>query len=108
MLPKKERLKRVDFSRFFSVGKRIHSASFVLIYSQHPTLHASVVVSKKVHKSAVVRNKLRRRIYDMVRRYRDEGTRSGVYIFVTKNGADKKTFQELHQEVTQALAKIKV
>jgi ribonuclease P protein component len=35
--------------------------------SRRDTFRAAVVVSKKVHKSAVVRNRIRRRIYEQVR-----------------------------------------
>lgn len=39
----------------------------------YPLYKAAVVVSKKVHKSAVVRNRIRRRIYEIVRTYPDLG-----------------------------------
>jgi ribonuclease P protein component len=35
--------------------------------SRHQSYRAAVVVSRKVHKSAVVRNRIRRRIYEIVR-----------------------------------------
>lgn len=35
--------------------------------SRRTTYRAAVVVSKKVHKSAVVRNRIRRRIYEQIR-----------------------------------------
>jgi ribonuclease P protein component len=34
---------------------------------KHPQIKVAVVVSKKVHKSAVVRNRIRRRVYEIVR-----------------------------------------
>lgn len=99
MLSKKERLSRSEFSRFFSVGRRIHSPFFTLLYSPHETLHASVVVSKKNAKHAVTRNKIRRQIYDMVRRYRSEKKVSGVYIFLTKKSVLHTPYAVLKQEV---------
>lgn len=47
---------------------RVQGAS--LKYAENPkrsTYRAAVVVSKKVHKSAVVRNRIRRRIYEQLR-----------------------------------------
>lgn len=41
---------------------------------------AAVVVSKKVHKSAVVRNRIRRRIYELVREY--QTPISGELVFI--------------------------
>ena len=36
--------------------------------NRRSTYHAAVVVSRKVHKSAVARNRIRRRLYEIVRR----------------------------------------
>lgn len=107
MLPKKERLSREMFNRFFATGKRIHSPSLQMIYTPYNTLHVSVVVSKKNYKSAVKRNKIRRRIYDIVRRYRAEKPLTGIYIFITKSDIHTKTYSALHDEVCLSLQKIK-
>jgi ribonuclease P protein component len=42
-------------------------ASMRIIRSRHDDYRASIVVSKKVSKSAVVRNRIRRRIYEIIR-----------------------------------------
>jgi ribonuclease P protein component len=105
MLPKKERLSREAFSRFFAMGRRTHSPSLQCIHTPHPTIHVSVVVSKKIYKLAVKRNKLRRQIYDMVRRYRSEENLSGVYIFIAKDGVKALTTTALHDEVVWCLEK---
>lgn len=39
----------------------------VHVDAKHPGFKVAVVVSKKVHKSAVVRNRIRRRVYEIVR-----------------------------------------
>lgn len=69
MLKKKERLTRAEFDRFFSVGKRIHTPLLQIIYSPSDTFHGSVVVGKKVYKSAVDRNRLRRQLYAFLRQF---------------------------------------
>ena len=51
-------------------GKTIRGPYCLIRYAHHPTrtdYRAAVVVSKKVNKSAVVRNRIRRRIYAIVR-----------------------------------------
>lgn len=103
MLPKKERLSRVEFNRFFSVGKRYHAPSLQIIYAPYPTLHVSVVVSKKIAKSAVIRNKIRRRIYDIVRNYRSERAVSGVFIFMVKAPITTIQYSVLKVEVISAV-----
>jgi ribonuclease P protein component len=40
-----------------------------IVNRRRTTYRAAVVVSRKVHKSAVVRNRIRRRIYEIVRAY---------------------------------------
>ena len=106
MLPKKKRLSREEFNRFFSLGKRTHTVHTTIVYVPHPTLHASVVVSKKVSTRAVVRNKVRRRIYDIVKNYeRKEGV-VGVFIFLTKKGVERLPYHALKEEVDGRLRTI--
>ncbi len=54
----------------YTNGKSIRNPYGVLKYVSNPrrnTWRAAVVVSKKVHKSAVVRNRIRRRVYEILR-----------------------------------------
>jgi len=81
MLSKKERLTKNDFSRSFSSGKRLHHSLFTLIYSPSPAFHASVVVSKKHAAKAVVRNRVRRRVYRVLSRL---GKGEGTFIVLVK------------------------
>jgi len=53
-------------------GKTAHAPALNLRYSQRDSnkpYRVAVVVSRKVSKSAVVRNRIRRRIYEAVRRH---------------------------------------
>lgn len=103
MLPRKERLSRKEFNRFFSFGKKIPSASFTLVYTPHEKLYTSVVVSKKTARTAVARNKARRRVYDIVRKARDEQNIHGVYIFLTKSSVVHTDYATLKEEVRKHL-----
>lgn len=40
--------------------------------SRRSTYRAAVIISRKVHKSAVVRNKIRRRLYETIRQMEDD------------------------------------
>lgn len=53
----------------YQKGKSVYSANLKALYisSKGKSYRAAVVVSKKVHKSAVVRNRIRRRVYEQVR-----------------------------------------
>ncbi len=99
MLKKKERLTREAFNRFFSIGKRVHSPALQVIFSPYTTLHVSVVVSKKVAKQAVKRNKIRRRMYDIVRNYSREAEIQGVFIFLVKQPILGMEYAEIRQQV---------
>lgn len=63
MLAKKERLTTAEFNRSFSLGKRIHAPELQIIFHSSPMFQAAAVVGKKVAKSAVRRNRLRRQLY---------------------------------------------
>ncbi len=103
MLPRKKRLSREKFNRFFSLGKRLHGNGFTLIYSPYSSFHASVVVSKKAAQHAVKRNKVRRRIYDILRQYNKIHNNTGVYIFLTKADIQNKEYSELKEEIAKRL-----
>ncbi len=61
---------RGSIKRLYAQGKSARSGSVALRYSTNPrrtSYRLAVVVSRKVSKSAVVRNRIRRRIYEHVR-----------------------------------------
>jgi ribonuclease P protein component len=101
MLAKSERLGRTDFAQFFKTGKRFHGDHVSIVFTPHPTLHASVVVSKKVSKSAVTRNRIRRRLYAQLRAAL-HNKHPGVFIVLVK-----PTFNTLHKtEANQVLQQL--
>jgi ribonuclease P protein component len=105
MLKKKERLDRVSFNRFFSAGKRLHSPSLMLIYAPHEQFKVSAVVSKKIAKTAVLRNKFRRRIYNTCARLTKTERPSGVCIIIAKDGAIHMPYQTLTEELHELIHK---
>lgn len=84
MLPKKERLTRTEFERFFSSGRRYHNEYFTLVHTPDPVFRAAVAVPQKLTKKAVVRNKLRRQVYEIFRRMDGVREGGGVYIIIVK------------------------
>jgi ribonuclease P protein component len=60
----------------------------------------SVVVSKKVAKTAVLRNKIRRRTYEVLQKI--PKTPYSVILFA-KNGVEKATFQEIEADISKLL-----
>jgi ribonuclease P protein component len=63
---------QTGISKVYSSGKAVRGANITLKYthsSSNKPFRVAVVVSKKVHKSAVTRNRIRRRIYAQVRKF---------------------------------------
>jgi ribonuclease P protein component len=58
--------------RTYSNGQTVRGSFISLRHAPRPAgkpYRVAVVVSRKVHKSAVVRNRIRRRVYEFVRQY---------------------------------------
>lgn len=61
-----------SLNNVYSAGKTVRGPNLTLKFVHKNTnrpFKVAVVVSKKVHKSAVVRNRIRRRIYAQVRQF---------------------------------------
>lgn len=101
MLPKAHRLTRREFTRYFTDGKRIGDQYFTVIYSPGPSAQAAVSVGKKVSKQAVLRNRLRRRVYAIIKDWFGNLINAqGVVIVIVKPAArtlSKAQFTEVLQ-----------
>lgn len=70
MLPKKYRLSRAQFGKVFNASKPLHSGHFSIKWTDslsNKEPQFAVVVSKKVSRSSVERNRIRRRCYEVLR-----------------------------------------
>lgn len=70
MLPKHSRLTKETIERHLIRARRLKTSRFLVLYTRIPQAkvpQVSFTVSKKVAKTAVLRNKLRRRGYTAVR-----------------------------------------
>lgn len=93
MLKRTERLSREQFKEFGRSGKRFHDDALTLSFIPYPTFHGAVVVSKKVSKSAVRRNRLRRQVYAQLQLKKQAGA-LGVFVCVLKPEAEKMTSEQ--------------
>jgi len=81
----------------------------VYIDPKHPVTHAAVVVSKKVDKSAVVRNRIRRRVYELVRLHMAEFTHPANLVFtIYQNEAATIPAEQLAVQVKNLLDRAKL
>lgn len=103
MFPKEERLTRTDFEQVFKHGIRVHTPTMLFVYAAGTTRRAAVVVSKKVAKSAVARNRLRRQVYTALR---SAGPALGTSIVLIKSvpkGSFLELIEEIHAAATRAV-----
>ena len=106
MLKKQERLTKAAFDRSFSLGKRLHTPELQLIYHPSPTFHGAAVVGKKVYKTAVARNRLRRQLYGALYRYHKEHSIPGTVIIIAKPALKDVPQTHLAPTVQAALAQL--
>ena len=88
MLSKKYRFHSRGGVRYtYSHGKTIRGAMVSLVHNDNAKgfTRVAVVVSKKVEKSAVGRNRIRRRMYEAIRLTMDDKFSKRDYIFVVYN-----------------------
>lgn len=100
-----------SLDRTYREGKTIRGTLIALRYYKNPRrdqYRAAVVVSKKVNKSAVGRNRIRRRVYEAVRN--QAGAITGGYDLVfTVYSADLMTIppDELQKTVAKLITAVK-
>ena len=84
MFKKGNKLTRAEFSEYFKKGKRDNSNHLTIITHPLDKTKVSVVVGKKVAKSAAKRNVIKRRIYASLRDIYDKESLSGTMIVIVK------------------------
>jgi len=105
-LTSEERLRRrTDYLRCYRTGRRRHGPLAILYFVPnqlgHPRL--GITASRKVGK-AVVRHRLKRRIKEVYRRWRDRGKLPALDLVVhLKPEAGKSDFPELRSELLRLL-----
>ncbi|MCK9344725.1 MAG: ribonuclease P protein component [Candidatus Pacebacteria bacterium] len=115
MLPRKNRISRKEFpsqnvkgfplsqKRVSDVDKKLFTAVFYKKGGKESEIsRVSVVVSKKTAKTAVDRNTLRRRFYDLVAPILKQIEGSTTVVIYPKIEAKKETFQNLKAEMEKA------
>jgi ribonuclease P protein component len=106
MLKKAHRLNRTAFSSYFSSGKRSHGTYLTIIYQPSTTLLSAAVVGKKVSKKAVLRNRVRRRLYSVVERSLLTAGKTGVFILVAKPSIASLSRLEFVEKVSEELGRV--
>jgi ribonuclease P protein component len=102
MVGKQERLTRAEFTRFFACGYRHHSPFATILVAAAPSRKLAVVVGKKVAKSAVCRNTLRRQMYHVLS---DSVSSQVVCILILKPTAAQLPRRELQKATREFIGR---
>lgn len=106
LLPQERLRRRADYLRSYRTGRRRHGAAVTVYFVPnqlgHPRL--GITASRKVG-NAVVRQRLKRRIREIYRRWKDRGTLPPLDVVVhLKPGAGKVEFAAFREELLRLLA----
>lgn len=112
MLPNQNRLRRrEDFAKVYAKGDRYRGTylSLKILFDSNTTFtRIGIVVSKKVSKLAVTRNRFKRQLRAIFRQLLSQ-LKDGLQIVVTVTTvASKPNYQELGDDLKNLLAKAKV
>ena len=104
MLPGNRRIPRKILETVVRLGRREDSTHFFLKFLAHDEARFAVSVSKKISKSAVVRNRVRRRTYSAIRELISSAPKA-LFLVVAKPGAEKLKGEVLRMELAELLLK---
>jgi ribonuclease P protein component len=106
MLAKLKRVSRPEFTTAYAAGQRYHSPFLTLVCVPGPVFKASVVVSKKVAKKAHDRNRLRRRLYEVLSALASAEAISGTILVLTKPPLATLTKRDFFAKVPGEIAQL--
>jgi len=111
MLPKKNRItKKKDFDKVFKKGKGLNGNFLFLKTFQNDQKFSrfGFVISQKVSKKAVIRNKRKRTLSEIIREKMSLIEKGSDIIILTKPGIEKKDFQQIKEELDTMLFRAKL
>ena len=107
MLLKINRLRqKKDFKKLFQEGKSFKNNFLILKIAQNnlKESHFGFIVSKKVSKKAILRNKIKRRLRDIIRQNIKDIKKGIDVVLIILPGLEKKNFLEI-KEILNTLFK---
>ena len=111
MLPKANRLiKESEFKKVAKGAKPIHSKYLILKKVSTPEQETAfgLVISTKVSKKAVVRNKIRRRLREVIRDNLNEIVPGFKVMLVVKSTILDKEYKAIKTDLEQLLKKVRL
>ena len=109
MLPKEKLRRESEYRRCYRQGRRRHGALVSLYFADNPEgeTRFGITVGRKVGK-AVVRQRLKRRVREIVRRWPERRELPAMDIVIhLKPAASTSEFQDLQRELQRLLSSLK-
>jgi ribonuclease P protein component len=108
MFKKSSRIEKKDVIKVIKEGVAYHSPSFLLKVLKNPlkTTLFAVIVSKKVAKTAVSRNRNKRRVREIMKKQAKNIPQGCFYIIMLKKDLNKSLFQDIEKETNELLAQV--
>lgn len=111
MLPKINRLtQKEDFRQVLKLRKFIHGRFFTIAIKKDEgnlDTKVGIIVSNKVSKKAVTRNKIKRIVRQAAREVVKKNPKEKMIVVLAKPNAANNEKEELEKDISQAFAKIK-
>ncbi|NUN64422.1 ribonuclease P protein component [Pseudanabaena biceps] len=111
MLPNQNRLRRrEDFAKIYANGDRFRGKYLnlkILVVQNEPNIKIGIVVSKKVSKLAVSRNRFKRQLRAIFRQLLSQ-LRGNLQIVVTVTTQSQPSYQEICDDLMILLTKARV
>ena len=107
MLNKKYRItKKEDFTEINKKGKKIGSSHFIIKFTQNSLGYSryGIIISTKISKKAVERNKIKRQLREIIRINYDTLPQGYDIVIYTKKNICNVLFHELEKEILKSLA----
>jgi ribonuclease P protein component len=111
MLPKKNRLKLFkDFKNIFKKGIGLKENGFYIKFVNNNLLETriSVVVSKKQHKKATQRNRIRRQVREVLRKNFSQIKEGKDIVVIVSGDLKKESFDNLQNKIITIFKKLKL
>jgi ribonuclease P protein component len=110
MISKKHRLNQQDFKKYLLKTRVLNGNHLYVRFGITDLTHThfSVVVSKKVAKTSVMRNKLKRRSYNVLSRYITKFPPGFICIVFMGKGSSSLSYVSLKEELEGLLNRINI
>lgn len=106
MLPKSKRLVKSEVERVLKNGRKFSSRFFLATATGRGVSRTafSVIASKKIARNATLRNKLRRRVYNIIHPLMPQVKKSIHGVIVLKKGSERAKPGELSEDFKHLLS----